>query len=281
MITLDKGYLSVPADNATQNLATPRPKNKFSPQEHLLSVIRDNDPSGLMADGLKKKLQENTQLINQLSARKSSQMTKEEARQKIAQIKEQIRLLRMMVATSVNPQATLRQIKQLSRELAEAARAYGMSAGTDSPAATETASGETSAAEKEEALQAGLSEGELTPSGQEENVPQESYSPSSPAYNSDNNKNSLQEMVAKNRETVARTEGRIREAIETSEEIRRLAEQLKNLYRQAVNQARQKKQPLNSTEETSIRENLSAAEKDAVSIVVKASFPTAVINTFI
>ena len=258
---------------------------KVSPQEHLLTVIRDNDPSGLMADALKKKLQEDTQVINQLSAKKSSQITKEEARQRIERIKEQIKLLRLMAAVSANPQATLRQIKQLSRELAEAARGYGMSAGVASHDMTEPVSSEETSSENASPAEVVLMEekGDSFPqAGNEESAAQSSNSSSPQAwynYYTNDNKNLLKNIVEVNGKKVALTEAQIRENMTMADDIRRLAAQLKNLYYQAVNQARQKKQHLHNMD-VSIQQNLSVAEKSALSIVTKTSFPPAIINTF-
>ena len=287
MITLDKGYLSVSTNNLTQGYSAPVQRNKLSPQEHLIAVIRDNDPSGLLADSLKKKLDKDTQIINQLSAKKSSQMTKEEAQQKIARIKEQIKLLRLMVATSINPQATLRQIKQLSRELAEVSREYGAIVGADSHDTAASASSETSSTGEKESPspantgnEALLNEGgELFPSaaGYGENTAQGS-TPQTTYVN--DNKNLLKGVVEENKKKLAATEARIREHLNMADDIRLISAQLKNLYRTAVNQARQKKQYFDNMG-ISIQQNLSAAEKDAISITVKASFsPSALINTF-
>ena len=273
--------LPISTNSVIQGITTSFQKNKISPQERLISIIRDNDSSGVMADDLGKKLQEDKQLIEKLSvsAIKSSQMAKEAAREKIERIKEQIKILRLTIAVSVNPRAALRQIRQLSRELAAAARDYDMGVQA-SNATTESTLAATSLTGEKESPSFLANEAAL---GKER-----ADSPPPGENGAADLKSSYQQIgynntLAQETEDVTIRKTRRQEDINMADEIRRLVAQLRNLHRQAVNHARRKKQYLPADNmEINIHHNLFAAEANAVSITANGVlFSPVIINVFI
>lgn len=106
-----------------------------SARDDLLARIRKADPD--KADALKRRMEESQSLTTQMEAlrRGMKQAPKADAAQRVARIKEEIRLLRTMGG---DPKMVARRIAQLARELGQAARAYAAAGGMGGDAATPT-----------------------------------------------------------------------------------------------------------------------------------------------
>ena len=109
-------------------------------QQIVLDSIKQNDPE--KANFLKKQIDEANEVITQLRSSKSNmaKSAKAAAEEKVRRIKEQIKMLKMMGG---DPKMIAKQIAQLSKELAVAAREYssgaaGVKSSPDSAAAAVT-----------------------------------------------------------------------------------------------------------------------------------------------
>lgn len=111
-----------------------------SPMQGLLDKL-----SPEKAGELKKKLEESQDLLKKLESGRSdmSEERKAAAAEKVRQIKEKLKVIRMLA--TVNPEAAARQAAQLSRELAAAVKEYagasGGSASTGDAAAMQSGTG--------------------------------------------------------------------------------------------------------------------------------------------
>ncbi len=113
-----------------------------TPQQIILASIEQNDPA--KADFLKKQIDEANEVITQLRSSKSNmaKSAKAAAEEKVRRIKEEMKILRMMGGDT---KMIAKQIAQLSKELAVAAREYasgaaGAKSSPDSAAAVGTSS---------------------------------------------------------------------------------------------------------------------------------------------
>ncbi len=98
-----------------------------SGMDSILDAVARKDPA--KAQELKEKQEKADSLLNQLAATRKDVNTqrKEAARQKIEQIKAQLKALRFMAGA--NPKAAAQQAKQLARELSSAVKDYAASGG--------------------------------------------------------------------------------------------------------------------------------------------------------
>ena len=98
-----------------------------SAQEQLLARIRRENPD--RADALQRQLDDSQSVLAQMEAMKKSlqDAPKADAAQRIARIKEEIRMLQMMGG---DPKTVARRVAQLARELGQAARTYAAAGGS-------------------------------------------------------------------------------------------------------------------------------------------------------
>lgn len=96
-------------------------------QDPMQAVLDKLSPE--KADELKKKIDESRDLLKSLQSSRSdmSEERKAAAAEKVRQIKEKLKMIRMMA--TVNPEAAARQAAQLSRELASAVKQYASASG--------------------------------------------------------------------------------------------------------------------------------------------------------
>ena len=132
MTNVAKTYSYLCAASILAHQYTAIGKEPRSLKKTLLDTIRQTDPA--KADALKKQLDDTEQVIAQLrfGRSKTLQSIKAEAAEKIKRIKEQIKLLMMMGG---DPKMIARQIAQLAKDLASAARSYSSATagGTSTP----------------------------------------------------------------------------------------------------------------------------------------------------
>ena len=114
------------------NSESPRRPVPGSAREHLLARLRQDEPD--RAEALSRRLDEDRTLIRQMDQmRKNARLApKADAAQRVARIKEEIRLLQAMGG---DPKQIARRLAQLARELAQAARAYAAASGAGAAAA--------------------------------------------------------------------------------------------------------------------------------------------------
>lgn len=113
-----------------------------SAQDPLETALEKLSPE--TAEALKSKLQESRDLLKKLSSGRTdmSEERKAAAAEKVRQIKEKLKALRMLAA--VNPEAAARQAAQLSRELSAAVKEYAGAGGSGtSDAAMQSTGGNT------------------------------------------------------------------------------------------------------------------------------------------
>ena len=105
------------------NTSESRNKKETSTQSSpLTTAIEEANPE--KADELKKNLEQSQAILKQLESSKQdiNEQRRTAAAEKIQQIKEKLKALRLLMP--VDPEAVARQVKQLARELAQAVREY-------------------------------------------------------------------------------------------------------------------------------------------------------------
>ncbi len=133
--------LEISATSGFGLLQTSGQSKPGSAQEQLLARIQRENPD--KADALKRQLEDSKSVLAQMEAMKRNmrQAPKADAAQRVARIKEEIRMLKMMGG---DPKTVARRIAHLARELGQAAKAYAAAgSGADASAAASGGAGTT------------------------------------------------------------------------------------------------------------------------------------------
>jgi archaellum component FlaC len=266
----------------TSTVVRPEPQQgsgakSSSAEGRMLDSIKQVDPE--KADVLEKRLEDTRQAVSQLSAIKQSmsQTKKANAAEKIARIKEQIKMLKMMGG---DPRSIARQIAQLARELSSASKEYSEGTGSSPPTPDNTLSTLNKAP-------AAVVSSETTPDDTSGTEADPAATEKSGATLTENSRQHEEDTRQKNSDDLQNKIVEIRQKSSVSDadrefiqEVRRLAAQLKAL-------ANQQKQRLHLTKQQAAHHDLNQTdqalanvEKSVSSIATGVMPPTVSISTF-